>query len=71
MATAVVAALLLFRSYQRPSAVMGGTLQEYEKAKVVNGVLVITVVAHKTAAQGPARLAVEDPKEHTFGVGMV
>ena len=28
MATAVVAALLLFRSYQRPSAVMGATLEE-------------------------------------------
>ena len=41
MATAVVAALLLFRSYQRPSAVMGATLEEYSKAKVVDGVLVI------------------------------
>ena len=44
MATAVVAALLLFRSYQRPSAVMGATLEEYKKAKVVvvvDGVLVI------------------------------
>ena len=41
MATSVVAALLLFRSYQRPSAVMGATLEEYSKAKVVDGVLVI------------------------------
>ena len=41
MATAVVAALLLFRNYQRPSAVMGATLEEYSKAKVVDGVLVI------------------------------
>ena len=41
MATAVVAALLLFRSYQRTSAVMGATLEEYSKAKVVDGALVI------------------------------
>ena len=63
MATAAVAALLLFRSYQRPGAVMGATLEEYGKARQVDGVLVITVVAHKTAAQGPARLTIEDPKE--------
>ena len=37
MATAVVAALLLFRSYKWPSAVMGATLQEYERAKVEGG----------------------------------
>ena len=41
MATAVVAALLLFRNYQRTSAVMGATLEEYRKAREVNGVLAI------------------------------
>ena len=41
MATAVVAALLLFRNYQRPGAVMGATLEEYSKAREVDGALVI------------------------------
>ena len=47
---------------------LGGThlddfLEEYHKARQVDGVLVITVVAQKTAAQGPAPLTIEDPKE--------
>ena len=42
---------------------MRATLEEYGKAREVDGELVIIVVAHKTAAQGPARLTIEDPKE--------
>ena len=54
--TAAIAAVAMYESVQRPSAVMGLTVTEYSRAAFVDGVWVILVEEHKTGKQGPARL---------------
>ena len=54
--TGAVGARLLFDSVQRPGAVIDVTLAEYQRAREVRGVWVVTVLEHKTSAQGPACL---------------
>lgn len=39
--TSTIAAMMLFKSWQRPGAVVNATLQEYHASKVVKGVTVI------------------------------
>ena len=51
--TGAIGARLLFDSVQRPGAVIGVTLEEYQR---VSGVWVVRVLEHKTSAQGPAHL---------------
>ena len=60
MVTGAMVGLILAQSAQRPSAVMGATLGEYERATFVDGVWVINVHEHKTGQQGPARLTMDD-----------
>ena len=48
--------MLLFNNAQRPGAVMGDTLAEFDKVKVTQGVFVMSVKEHKTSTLGPARL---------------
>ena len=50
---------ILAQSAQRPSAVMGATLDEYKRATFVDGVWIINVHEHKTGRQGPARLTMD------------
>ena len=59
LVTGAMVGLILAQSAQRPSAVMGATLGEYERATFVDGVWVINVHEHKTGQQGPARLTME------------
>ena len=64
MVTGAMVGLILAQSAQRPSAVMGATLGEYERATFVDGVWVINVHEHKTGRQGPGRLTMqEDDKQ--------
>ena len=58
-ATATMAVTLLYSSVQRPSAVAGLTLTELDRKKAVDGVWVLSVADHKTAAKGPARLSLD------------
>ena len=48
--------MLLFNNAQRPGAVMGDTLAEFDKVKVTQGVFVMSVKEHKTSTSGLARL---------------
>jgi hypothetical protein len=64
LVTGAMVGLVLAQSAQRPSAVMGATLAEYERATFIDGVWVINVHEHKTGRQGPARLTIDqDDKE--------
>lgn len=53
---AIIAAMLLFKSWQRPGAVINATLPEYHASKVVQGITVIRVKEHKTGVTGSAKL---------------
>ena len=59
-ATVVIAALILYKSWQRPGAVQNCTLDEYNKKETVqiddNLVTVIRVMQHKTGQSGSAKL---------------
>ena len=57
---AAIAAVTMYESVQRPSAVMGLTVTEYSRAAFVDGVWVILVEEHKTGKQGPARLMLSE-----------
>ena len=46
--TAATAAVMMYESVQRPSAIMGLTVIEYSRAAFVDGVWVILVEEHKT-----------------------
>ena len=67
LCTAAIAPMLLFNNAQRPGAVMGDTLPEFDKVKVTQGVFVMSVKEHKTSTSGPARLTMtkEDYKRVT------
>ena len=57
--TAAIAAVMMYKSVQRPSAIMGLTT-EHNRSAFVDGVWVILVEEHKTGKQGPARLTLSD-----------
>ena len=54
MATAAIAATILFNNAQRPSAIMGLTIDEVDKKRWSDGVWVMSVKDHKTREKGPA-----------------
>ena len=56
LCTAAIAAMLLFNDAQRPGAVMGATVEEFDKVRITQGVYVMYVKEHKTSTSGPARL---------------
>ena len=60
MVMGAMVGLILAQSAQRPSAVMGATLGEYERATFVDGVWVMNVHEHKIGRQGRARLMMDD-----------
>ena len=60
--TATMAITLLYSSVQRPSAVAGLMLRELEQRTPRDGVWVMSMADHKTAAAGPARLSLDQDK---------
>ena len=56
VATAAMAATILFNSAQRPSAIMGLTIDEVDRRRWSDGVWVMSVREHKTREKGPAML---------------
>ena len=59
LCTAIACALLMYGSAQRPSALMGCSLQEFRQRKKRGDVEVICVKDHKTSSGGPARLTMD------------
>ena len=64
LCTAMVAATLLIESCQRPSAVTGVTVEEYNRCTNEDGVVVIKVLSHKTMRHGPAMLTITPLHKH-------
>ena len=64
LCTAMVAATLLIESCQRPSAVTGVTVEEYNRCTNEDGVVVIKVLSHKTMRHGPAMLTITPVHKH-------
>ena len=56
VATAAVAVTMLFSSAQRPSAILGVTIDEVENKRWRDGVWIISVRQHKTSEKGPAMI---------------
>ncbi len=61
LAMGIMAAAVKLKSYQRPSAIINCTVEEYERAKCPDdmGTTVIKVYNHKTGSQGPANLTLD------------
>ena len=58
--TSAIAALLMYKSAERPTAVIGATLHEFERAKHVEDIWVMKVANHKTCGQGAASMTMSE-----------